>query len=136
VRAWKLLLLGLLLLAAGCDDIDHGAALDAELDRIERMRQYDPPEVSIECPGSAKVGPGPVEFPYSLSKAAPGDATLRIEYGDGRHYSTSILRDSDIERAFWHDYTRPGTYRVLVRLTDSKGRSAQDSCRLRVRPSN
>jgi nucleoid-associated protein YgaU len=53
-------------------------------------------------------------------------ARLFIDYGDGRHYTTSHI--PYFRSAYRHTYTGYGTFSVTIRLTDGRGNTATDSC--------
>lgn len=53
-------------------------------------------------------------------------ARLFIDYGDGRHYTTSHI--PYFRSAYRHTYNRYGTFPVTIQLTDGRGNTATDSC--------
>ena len=53
-------------------------------------------------------------------------ARLFIDYGDGRHYTTSHI--PYFRSAYRHTYNEIGTFVVTIRLTDGRGNTATDSC--------
>jgi nucleoid-associated protein YgaU len=53
-------------------------------------------------------------------------ASLLIDYGDGRHYTTSHI--PYFRSAYRHTYASSGDFLVSIRLTDGRGNVASDSC--------
>jgi nucleoid-associated protein YgaU len=53
-------------------------------------------------------------------------ATLFIDYGDGRSYTTSHI--PYFRSAYRHSYRSTGNFLVSIRLTDGRGNVATDSC--------
>jgi hypothetical protein len=90
---------------------------------------YRPPKVSIVCPstGSTTGASYNVIFGGKADIFASGlPATLTLEYGDGRHYTTSRLEY--FNSAYRHTYTQQGDFTVRARVQDARGRSAEDEC--------
>lgn len=86
-----------------------------------------PVSVSIGCPASlirntptyAAVFLGDWYFPTK-------SAQLTIEYGDGRTYATVV--PLNFESAYRHLYREPGTFEVVIRVSDAAHRVASAHC--------
>ena len=92
---------------------------------------YSPPQASISlaCPDGPRVfqehSPR-VEFGHTYY--FPDEATVSINYGDDKTYSTS--KRNEIDSAFWHSYEGPGLYFVTVTLKAADGTETAASCSL------
>ena len=92
---------------------------------------YSPPQASISlaCPDGPRVfqehSPR-VEFGHTYH--FPYEATVFINYGDDKTYSTS--KRNEIDSAFWHNYEGPGLYFVTVTLKAADGPETAASCTL------
>jgi PKD domain len=90
---------------------------------------YRPPKVSIVCPSNGNLTGDSYNavFGGKTDVSASGlPATLTLEYGDGRHYTTSRLEH--FNSAYRHVYTQKGNFTVRARVQDSRGRGAEDKC--------
>lgn len=89
---------------------------------------YRPPKVSIVCPSDSDTpGPYKVVFGGKADISSSGlPATLTLEYGDGRHYTTDRLEY--FNSAYRHTYTKTGAFTVRARVQDSRGKSAEEDC--------
>jgi hypothetical protein len=90
---------------------------------------YRPPKVSLVCPSNGNLTGSSYNavFGGKADVSASGlPATLTLEYGDGRHYTTSRLEY--FNSAYRHAYTQGGDFTIRARVQDTRGRSAEDEC--------
>lgn len=86
------------------------------------------PQVAIYCP-SPDAGAWDwydAGFAHSLDLYNEF-SHARIDYGDGRSYSSSTAEDAK-QNMFWHRYSSDGTFVVTVSVTDVAGRTGSGSC--------
>jgi hypothetical protein len=116
--------------AADDNKVDQADTPSPPSTEIPEYAQEPPrPSVTITCPPDGYGNK--VTFGGGWEVATP-EATMRINYGDGRTYKTS--RFAHFKSAYWHTYQTPGTFVVKIVLTDSAGQSDSDSCTVRVLP--
>jgi hypothetical protein len=128
------IILGVIILVVVCWAIYNGLApQEVQIDkggfRIILREGYRPPRISITCPPEVKrTGPSyRTVFGGKANVAASGlPATLTVEYGDGRHYTTSTLEY--FNSAYRYIYRTQGAFTVRARIVDSRGNSDEQSC--------
>jgi hypothetical protein len=84
---------------------------------------YSSPTISISC-NPENYAPN-VHFGGGW-RFSTSTATLLIDYGDGRHYTTSHI--PYFRSAYRHTYNSLGYFLVNIRLIDGRGNVATDSC--------
>lgn len=108
---------------AKSDAAKAGAARSGSAQAPPAGSSYRSPTISITCnpenyTPNVHFGGG---WDFSTSTA-----TLLIDYGDGRHYTTSHI--PYFRSAYRHTYHSLGYFLVTIRLTDGRGNVATDSC--------
>jgi hypothetical protein len=89
-----------------------------------------PPSVRIYCPDDFSYPNGyvvTVTFDEEISLGSAAEATFEIDYGDGKSYTSPDVGHAE-RNMFWHDYTDPGVFTAVVRMTADNGLEASDSC--------
>jgi hypothetical protein len=130
----RMVVLGLVVLAVVGWAIYNGLApQEVQINRggfkVILQEGYRPPSISLTCPAAVESrGPGyKAVFGGKANVSAAGlPATLTVEYGDGRHYTTSRLEY--FNSAYRHDYRARGNFMVRARIIDSRGRSGEKHC--------
>lgn len=79
------------------------------------------PQLAMTCPAGGAVA-SPV-FGQQISATAP--YSVRIDYGDGDHYTND---DQHLGAIFSHTYHQSGSFVVNAVLTDATGQTATSSC--------
>ncbi len=84
---------------------------------------YSSPSIWISCglPTTSSTIYFSGDWQFSTSTAR-----LFIDYGDGRHYTTSHI--PYFRSAYRHTYHQIGDFLVTIQLTDGRGNTATDSC--------
>jgi nucleoid-associated protein YgaU len=84
---------------------------------------YSSPSIWISCDPDSYTPNVTFSGDWRFSTST---ARLFIDYGDGRHYTTSHI--PYFRSAYRHTYNRYGTFPVTIQLTDGRGNTATDSC--------
>lgn len=87
------------------------------------------PSLTLKCPppGISEASSYPVVFDGVAGvPTAALPATLTIEYGDGKHYSTNT--PAYFNSAYRHTCLQRGDFTVRVRLTDAEGLPIERTC--------
>jgi len=92
-----------------------------------RDPQPGDPTIAITCPGTETETQARYRAKFGHTETYRSFGSISIDYGDGKDFG-STLEDSGLTGAFWHVYDTPGTFTVVVIITDGDGISATASC--------